>query len=84
MIVTIVVKTKKGNKAFNQPYNIEGTPKLQNDKESIMNFIYWLNETLKSCHGLDQKDFKNWPKDKVDNKFLWGNVNSNHCSAISF
>jgi hypothetical protein len=84
MIVTIIVRVTKGNKSFHQPYNIEGNPDLKNENDCIMNFIYWLNQTLKNYHDLDLEDFTNWPKDKVENKYLWGDADSEYTKPISY
>jgi hypothetical protein len=69
MTVTIIARVTIGNKAFNQPYIIEGNPELKNKNDAIMNFIYWLNENLKNYYGLDLNDIKNWPKEKIESKF---------------
>jgi hypothetical protein len=74
MIVTIIVRVTKGNKSFHQPYIIEGNPDLKNENDCIMNFIFWLNQTLKNYHDLDLEDFTNWPKDKVENKYTCGSM----------
>ena len=84
MIVTIIVRVTKGNKSFHQPYIIEGNPDLKNENDCIMNFIYWLNQTLKNYHDLDLEDFTNWPKDKVENKYLWGDADSEYTKPISY
>jgi hypothetical protein len=65
MIVTIIARVTKGNNAFNQPYSIEGSIQSKLDGNEIMNFIYWLNETLKKYHNLDLKNLDNWPKEKL-------------------
>jgi hypothetical protein len=84
MIVTIIARVTKANNAFNQPYSIEGTPKLKNNKDNIMNFIYWLNKTLKKHHDLDLNYYKNWPKENIENKYLWGNSALNYTKQISY
>ena len=78
MIVTIIARVTKGNNAFNQPYSIEGSIVSKLEGDEIMNFIYWLNETLKIYHNLDLQNFDKWPKNKLENKYLWGNPNSNY------
>jgi hypothetical protein len=84
MIITIIARVTKANNAFNQPYSIEGSKELNKEEDSIMNFVYWLNKTLKKYHDLDLDNFKNWPKEKVDNKYLWGNEASKFTKPISY
>ena len=70
MIVTIIARVRKGNKAFNQLYNIEGTPALKTNNDSVMNFIYWLNETLKKYHRF--KRFWKLAKEKKEKINFYG------------
>ncbi len=84
MIVTIIARVTKANNALNQPYSIEGSIQPNKDSEEIMNFIYWLNETLKKYHNLDLKNIDNWPKEKLESKYLWGNSHSNFEKPISY
>ncbi len=68
ILLLVQAQVTKGNKNWQQAFNLEGYM----DEDNIMNPIFWINETLEKYHGLDLKDFENWHLDeKKLNNFVW-------------
>jgi hypothetical protein len=68
ILLLVQAQLTKGNKNWQQPFNLEGYM----DEDNIMNPIFWINETLKKYHGLDLKNFENWHLDDEKlNNYVW-------------